>query len=189
LPVRLSHEIAPEYREYERASTTVMSGYVRPVIDEYLARLDTKVPVISQVIGGLAAVLAGTTLFVVAQEPAGLALAVVCFGAGFGVIQNVTLVVMFERVDRASYDTASAVWSVAYDGGMGAGGLLAAAAAVSLGATWAYAAAGFIVGVTLIVAVACGLRIALSRTSTEAPLPTRSVKGARAQAASPGAGG
>lgn len=40
LPVTLSHEIAPEYREYERASTTVMSGYVRPVIDEYLARLE-----------------------------------------------------------------------------------------------------------------------------------------------------
>lgn len=40
LPVTLSHEIAPEYREYERASTTVMSSYVRPVIDRYLARLE-----------------------------------------------------------------------------------------------------------------------------------------------------
>ena len=41
LPVTLSHEIAPEYREYERASTTIMSSYVRPVIDRYLARLET----------------------------------------------------------------------------------------------------------------------------------------------------
>ena len=40
VPVTLSHEIAPEYREYERGSTTVMSSYVRPVIDEYLARLE-----------------------------------------------------------------------------------------------------------------------------------------------------
>jgi N-methylhydantoinase A len=40
LPVTLSHEITPEYREYERASTAVMSGYVRPIIDEYLGRLE-----------------------------------------------------------------------------------------------------------------------------------------------------
>jgi predicted MFS family arabinose efflux permease len=130
-------------------------------------RIHGQVPVISHVIGGLAAVLAGTTLLVVAQEAAGLALAAVLFGAGFGVIQNVTLVVMFERVDRASYDAASAVWSVAYDGGMGAGGLIAAVSAVSVGAVGAYAAASLVVGATLIVAVACGLRIALSSASTE----------------------
>jgi predicted MFS family arabinose efflux permease len=152
-------------------------------------RIHAQVPVIAQVIGGLAAVLAGTTLLVVAREPAGLALAVVFFGAGFGVIQNVTLVVMFERVDRASYDTASAVWSVAYDGGMGAGGLIAAVSAVYVGAAGAYAAAGLVVGATLIVAVACGLRIALSRPSTEPALPSRSAEGTRAHAASPGAGG
>ena len=40
LSVTPSHEITPEYREYERASTTVMSGYVRPIIDEYLGRLE-----------------------------------------------------------------------------------------------------------------------------------------------------
>jgi predicted MFS family arabinose efflux permease len=126
-------------------------------------RIHGHVPVIAHVIGGLAAVLAGTTLLVVAQEAAGLALAVVLFGAGFGAIQNVTLVVMFERVDRASFDAASAVWSVAYDGGMGAGGVIAAVSAVYVGAVGAYAAASLVVGATLIVAVACGLRIALSR--------------------------
>ncbi len=40
LPVTLSHEIAPEYREYERASTAAMSAYVRPIIDHYLGRLE-----------------------------------------------------------------------------------------------------------------------------------------------------
>ncbi|MGH9138083.1 MAG: hydantoinase/oxoprolinase family protein [Acidimicrobiales bacterium] len=38
--VTLSHEITPEYREYERASTTVMSAYVKPVIDAYLERFE-----------------------------------------------------------------------------------------------------------------------------------------------------
>jgi N-methylhydantoinase A len=40
LPVTLSHEIAPEYREYERASTTVLSSYVMPIIDAYLSRFE-----------------------------------------------------------------------------------------------------------------------------------------------------
>ena len=39
--VTLSHEIAPEYREYERASTTVMSAYVRPIMDRYLSRFES----------------------------------------------------------------------------------------------------------------------------------------------------
>jgi len=39
-PVTLSHEIAPEYREYERASTTVLSSYVMPIIEAYLQRFE-----------------------------------------------------------------------------------------------------------------------------------------------------
>ena len=40
LSISLSSRVNPEYREYERASTTVMSAYLRPVIDRYLADLD-----------------------------------------------------------------------------------------------------------------------------------------------------
>ena len=35
----LLHEVAREFREYERASTTPLSAYVQPVIDGYLAAL------------------------------------------------------------------------------------------------------------------------------------------------------
>jgi N-methylhydantoinase A len=38
LRVACSHEVAPEFREFERASTTVLSAYVQPVIDAYLDR-------------------------------------------------------------------------------------------------------------------------------------------------------
>jgi N-methylhydantoinase A len=34
-----SHQISPEYREYERASTTVMNAYLTPVMGDYLDRL------------------------------------------------------------------------------------------------------------------------------------------------------
>jgi N-methylhydantoinase A/oxoprolinase/acetone carboxylase beta subunit len=37
--VSASHEILPEYREYERASTTAVNAYVQPLVDRYLDRL------------------------------------------------------------------------------------------------------------------------------------------------------
>ncbi|MBI3911776.1 MAG: hydantoinase/oxoprolinase family protein [Armatimonadetes bacterium] len=39
--VSLSSEILPEYREYERASTTAANAYVAPVVARYLERLET----------------------------------------------------------------------------------------------------------------------------------------------------
>jgi len=40
LPVSLSSEIIPEYREYERTSTTVINAYVSPVLGDYLSQLE-----------------------------------------------------------------------------------------------------------------------------------------------------
>jgi N-methylhydantoinase A len=40
-PVSLSSTILPEYREYERTSTTVVNAYVGPVMSGYLGRLET----------------------------------------------------------------------------------------------------------------------------------------------------
>jgi N-methylhydantoinase A len=40
--VSLSSEVLPEFREYERASTTVINAYVAPLIGRYLARLQDR---------------------------------------------------------------------------------------------------------------------------------------------------
>lgn len=42
LRIACSHQIAPEFREFERASTTVLSAYVQPVIDGYLDRFESR---------------------------------------------------------------------------------------------------------------------------------------------------
>ncbi len=39
--VSASHEVLPEYREYERTSTTVVNAYVGPVMSAYLQALET----------------------------------------------------------------------------------------------------------------------------------------------------
>lgn len=41
LDVVLSHEIANEFREFERASTAVTAAYLRPIVDRYLERLSS----------------------------------------------------------------------------------------------------------------------------------------------------
>lgn len=38
--VTASHELLPEFREFERASTTVVNAYVSPVLDRYLGTLE-----------------------------------------------------------------------------------------------------------------------------------------------------
>lgn len=48
---------------------------------------------------------------------AGMAL----FGAGFGILQNITLVLMFERVGARDYGPVSAMWNIAFDAGTGFG--------------------------------------------------------------------
>jgi N-methylhydantoinase A len=40
-PVSLSHLVSGQYREYERASTTVVDAYVRPAVSGYLERLES----------------------------------------------------------------------------------------------------------------------------------------------------
>ena len=42
LPISLSSEILPEFREYERTLVTVMNAYVRPSMRRYLRNLDDK---------------------------------------------------------------------------------------------------------------------------------------------------
>ena len=41
IPIIMSHDVAPEWREYERTSTTVTSVYITPRVRSYLRRLST----------------------------------------------------------------------------------------------------------------------------------------------------
>ncbi len=40
----LSSEILPEFREYERTSTTVVNAYVSPILERYLSRIEEMIP-------------------------------------------------------------------------------------------------------------------------------------------------
>jgi N-methylhydantoinase A len=42
VPLSVSHQILPEFREYERTSTVVMNAYLQPVMQRYLENLDRR---------------------------------------------------------------------------------------------------------------------------------------------------
>jgi N-methylhydantoinase A len=42
LPLSISHQIFPEFREYERTSTVVVNAYLQPVMQHYLHNLDRR---------------------------------------------------------------------------------------------------------------------------------------------------
>jgi len=42
VPISVSHEILPEFREYERTSTVVVNAYLQPVMQRYLQNLEAK---------------------------------------------------------------------------------------------------------------------------------------------------
>ena len=44
IPVSASHKILPEYREFERFSTTVANAYVLPKVNSYISKLRTELP-------------------------------------------------------------------------------------------------------------------------------------------------
>jgi MFS family permease len=61
----------------------------------------------------------GTMLWL--ASPAAVIAGMCVFGFGFGLLENSTFALMMERMPAAGYGTASAIWSLAYDGGYGAG--------------------------------------------------------------------
>jgi MFS family permease len=71
----------------------------------------------------------GMLIMALTSVPVAVVVGSVIFGAGFGVAQNASLSLMYDRVPASGYDAVSALWNLSYDAGMGLGavgfGLLA----------------------------------------------------------------
>jgi len=79
---------------------------------------------------GVLAAAVGMLALVLTASPTAVVVGMVVFGAGFGVTQNASLALLFDRVSTSGYGTVSALWNLAYDAGLGLGatgfGVLAA---------------------------------------------------------------
>jgi N-methylhydantoinase A len=94
LDVSASHEVLPEHREYERASTTAVNASLRPVARRYLGRLEERVASLRviQSSGGLAPVRQAAELPVslVTSGPAGGVLGALAVARAAGIADVIT---------------------------------------------------------------------------------------------------
>lgn len=102
----------------------------------------------------LAAVGAGVLAVGVATSaPAPLVVGAAVLGAGFGLVQNDSLVLLFVRAGPARTGPASAAWNIAFDAGTGLGAVVVGLLVTLAGYGWAFgvtAAVVAVVGVALV---------------------------------------
>lgn len=94
LAVSVSSQVAPEFREFERASTTVINAYLMPAVARYLARLEARVgeagvvgePTVMRSSGGLMPLGEAAALpsAIVLSGPAGGVVAAGAYGSALG---------------------------------------------------------------------------------------------------------
>lgn len=90
------------------------------------------------IIPALLAASLGIAALALAEQPHWVIIGMIAFGAGFGGLQNATLMLMFARVPKSGFDTASAVWNLAYDVGNGIGAIAFGLLAVQTGYATAF---------------------------------------------------
>ena len=101
-------------------------------------------------VGGVVAAALGMFALAFTPTPVPVIVGAVLLGLGFGVAQNASLTLMFDRVSASGYDMVSAVWNLAYDAGMGLGAAGFGVLAVRAG----YAGAFAVVAGLMLVALA-----------------------------------
>ncbi|MFD7158289.1 MFS transporter [Kribbella sp. NPDC059898] len=102
-----------------------------------------------------AAVGAGSLVFL--PSPVAVLVGSTCFGIGFGAAQNLTLTLMYNRVDRSRYGQVSALWNLAYDGGWGLGAIVFGLVVSGVGYPLAFALAAGVVALAVVPAVKASL--------------------------------
>ncbi len=100
-------------------------------------RLGDRGGVVPLLASGLVACVAGIAALALTGSPVAVVGGALTFGIGFGLLQNTTLALMYDRApDRAL--TVSAIWNAAYDLGMAGGALLAGFLVTAYGYEWLF---------------------------------------------------
>lgn len=105
------------------------------------------------VLPGLLLTAAGVLVTAATGSPVAVVAGSALFGVGFGIVQNATLTLMYARVPASSYGTASALWNLAYDAGMGVGAAGFGVLAGLTGYPWAFAATAALMLIALVPAL------------------------------------
>ena len=102
VPVSLSSDVVPEYREFERFSTTVFNAYIRPLMERYLESLEKKLVAAGYPPGVLTVGSSGGALTVDAARR--LPIKTISSGPAGGVSQAIFLARSIGVPDLITYD-------------------------------------------------------------------------------------
>ena len=103
---------------------------------------------------GLVVAAVGMIAMIWLASPGALIAGMCLFGAGFGIVENASLVLMIEHMPASGLGTASALWNLAYDAGYGAGPIAFGLVAAHTG----YPAAFALTALLMVAAVPAGWR-------------------------------
>jgi MFS family permease len=143
VPYHLERLAAPSLLCFAAAST--LSRW-------WAGRIADRHPALDLLRPGVLTVGVGTAGLFFVAHPLALLGAASLVGAGFGAAQNASLTLMFAVVPRSEFDSVSALWNLAYDAGLGAGG-----AGLGLLASGTGYSAGFAITGALILALLAAL--------------------------------
>ena len=94
----------------------------------------------------------GMFLLVLTSSSIAVVGGMILFGCGFGVAQNASLTLMYERTSASGYDSVSAMWNLAFDTGLGVGGAGFGVLAAQTGYPPAFAATALLMLAALAIA-------------------------------------
>ncbi|MFN8660560.1 MAG: hydantoinase/oxoprolinase family protein [Thermomicrobiales bacterium] len=100
--VSLSHQVAREWREYERTSSTVVDAYIAPVVRRYLERLETEIK--ERGLGVPVHVMQSSGGIVTAQSARDLSLQTLLSGPVGGTVGGVALARILDRPNLICVD-------------------------------------------------------------------------------------
>jgi predicted MFS family arabinose efflux permease len=104
------------------AALALLANTVATVVARWWAgRLGGRLGQPRLLVGGVVVAAIGMVGLAFTASNAAIATGAVLLGLGFGLAQNTSLTLMFERVSPSGYDMVSAVWNLAYDAGLGLG--------------------------------------------------------------------
>lgn len=107
---------------------------------------------------GVAVSAAGVLALLLLGSPVAVLAGMAVFGLGFGAAQAASLTVMFERVPPAGFGTASALWNLAYDAGLGLGATAFGVLAAKTGYPAAFACGAALIAAAIPLAIRDGAK-------------------------------
>jgi MFS family permease len=106
------------------APATLLVQSTTSTVGRWVAgRLGDRHGTVRLVVPGILLTAVGTAGLVVSPAAAVVLAGAALFGAGFGILQNATLSLMYARTTTNDFGVVSAIWNAAYDGGMAVGAL------------------------------------------------------------------